>query len=287
MKNTVLITGANSFIAKHIIPLLEGKYNLKFLTRNPKLENEYQWDVANHMIDEKALDDVDYIIHLAGAKLNDGTPLTDERKKIIYDSRIGAANLIIEKLIARNQTIKGLVSASAIGYYGFHDDTLEIDENGKKGIGFAADLSDDWEKAADLFKTNGVATNVAKIRVSLVLGKENGIFPLYVSMLKQNKLEALENNIQSVPWNHVEDMAGIFVFAVEHNLDGVYNSVAPQAVSQFNIYQAISNELNLGENQILQPFHGKHLVAKKIQEAGYQFKFPSIESAVKDILSKL
>lgn len=65
MKNTVLITGANSFIAKHIIPILSEKYQLKFLTRNPKLENEFQWDVENKTIDEKALDNVDYIIHLA------------------------------------------------------------------------------------------------------------------------------------------------------------------------------------------------------------------------------
>lgn len=65
MKNTVLITGANSFIAKHIIPILSEKYQLKFLTRNPKLENEFQWDFENKTIDEKALDNVDYIIHLA------------------------------------------------------------------------------------------------------------------------------------------------------------------------------------------------------------------------------
>lgn len=285
MKNTVLITGANSFIAKHIIPILSEKYQLKFLTRNPKLENEFQWDVENKTIDEKALDNVDYIIHLAGAKLNDGTPLTDERKRLIYDSRIGAANLLREKLIARNQKIKGFVSASAIGYYGYHDDQLEIDENGKRGIGFAADLSNDWEKAADKFKTDNVAINVAKIRVSIVLGKEGGIFPVYVSILKQNPSIVFDGNLQSVPWNHVKDMAGIFAYAVEHDLDGVYNSVAPNPASQLNIYQAISNELELNDNQKLKPFQGKHLVANKIQDAGFRFKFPDIESAVKDILS--
>lgn len=35
MKDTVLITGANSFIAKHLIPLLQSKFNIKLLTRKP------------------------------------------------------------------------------------------------------------------------------------------------------------------------------------------------------------------------------------------------------------
>ena len=286
MKNTVLITGANSFIAQHIIPLLEKNYHLKFLTRNPTRENEFKWDISNKIIDEKALDNVDYILHLAGSKLNDGTPLTHDRKQLVYESRIGASNFLREKLIERNLKLKSFISASAIGYYGFQDDTLEINENGKKGIGFAADLSDDWEKAADLFKKDGVANNVTKIRVSIVLGKEGGIFPIYESLIKQNPTLAFEGNLQAVPWNHVEDMAGIFAYAVTNDLDGVYNSVAPNPASQLNIYQAISNELGLNETQVITPFHGKHLVANKIQDEGFQFKFPTIESAVKDILSK-
>lgn len=285
MKKTVLITGAHSFIAQHIIPLLEPHYTLKLLTRTPEAENEFYWDVSTKQMDESALDDVDYIVHLAGAKLNDGTPLTEERKQLVYESRIGAANFIRRKLLDRQQTITSFISASAIGYYGFQDQTLEIDESGKRGIGFAADLSADWEIAADQFKKDHVAENVAKIRVSLVLGKEGGIFPVYQTIVEHNPTLVTLSNQASVPWNHVEDMAGIFAFAVTHHLDGVYNSVAPHPASQQDIYKAISNELNLNPYQPIEPFEGQHLVAKKIQEAGFQFKFPTIESAVKDILS--
>ena len=286
MKQTVLITGANSFIAQHLIKILSPQYNIKLLTRNPKAENEFAWDISKKYMDEKALDEVDYIVHLAGSKLNDGTPLTEERKQLVYESRIGAADLIREKLTERKQTITSFVSASAIGYYGFQDHTLEIDENGKRGIGFAADLSDDWEKAADRFKTDNVAKYVSKIRVSLVLGREGGIFPVYQSIVENNPTIVAQTNQASVPWNHVKDMAGIFAYAVQNHLDGVYNSVAPNPASQQDIYKAISNELNLYSHQTIEPFDGQHLVAKKIQEAGFQFKFPSIETAAKDILSK-
>lgn len=285
MKETVLITGANSFIAQHLIPLLEKDYHIKLLTGNPKAANEYAWDVTNKTIDTTALDDVNYIVHLAGAKLNDGTPLTEQRQKDIYESRIGAADFLRETLKKRNQTLKAFVSASAIGYYGFQDDTLEIDKNGKKGVGFAAELSDDWEKAADRFSTDKVAENVSKIRVSLVLGNESGIFPIYKNILTSNPKVVLQQNNQAVPWNHVEDMAGIFAFAVQHNLNGVYNSVAPQPASQQDIYKAISNTLKLNESLEITPFKGQHLVSNKIQEAGFVFKHPSIQESVHNILS--
>ena len=98
MKKTILITGGNSFIAKHLIPMLEGKYNIKLLTRTPKEINEYFWNLEDWTMDEKALDDLNYIIHLSGSKLNDGTQLTNERKKLVYTTRIGAADFLREKL---------------------------------------------------------------------------------------------------------------------------------------------------------------------------------------------
>lgn len=286
MKPTVLITGANSFIAKHLSNILKEKYNLKYLTRTPKADNEFAWDLENWTIDEKALDYVDYIVHLSGSKLNDGTPLTPERQQLVRDTRIGAANFLREKLKARNQTLKAFVSASAIGYYGFTDNQLAIDENGAKGSGFGADLSEDWEKAADLFKSEKVAEHVSKIRVSLVLGNDGGIFPVYKNLINGHPEAAQKPNPGVFLWNHVEDMAGIFAYAVEENLDGVFNSVAPEPASTQDVFKAISNEMN-GTNFPISAFEGQHLVSDKILNAGYQFKYPNIEQAVKNLVENL
>ncbi|WP_166924881.1 DUF1731 domain-containing protein [Flavobacterium poyangense] len=286
MKETVLITGGNSFIAKHLISILDKKYAIKLLTRNPKADNEYQWDLEDWILDDNALDNVNHIVHLAGAKLNDGQPMTAEKRQRIYDSRIGAANFLREKLKERNQKLKSFVSASAIGYYGFTDETTEIDENGDKGMGFAATLSDDWEKAADQFKTDEIAEHVSKIRVSLVLGNDGGIFPVYLNTIKSNPEIAMQPNSQAFAWNHIADMAGIFAFAVEHGLDGVFNSVAPEPVSMQDVFKSIANEV-LGTNYALNAFKGQHLVAHKITEAGYVFKYPEIKEAIKNIASTL
>lgn len=284
MKETILITGANSFIATHLIPMLEKKYAVKLLTRNPVAPNEYGWNIEDGFIDDGALSGVNYIIHLAGAKLNDGTALTEERKRLIYESRIGGANLLRQKLQQRNQRIKSFVSASAIGYYGYQDDELAIDENGMKGFGFSADLCEDWEKAADTFKKENVADHVAKIRVSLVLGNDGGIFPIYKNLVTQQPAIAQQPNEGYFPWNHIDDMAAIFAYAVEHLLDGVYNSVSPQPASAQDIFKAIANELT-DAHYTIQPFTGKHLVSDKIIKAGYTFKYPAIKDAVRNLCS--
>ena len=284
-RETVLITGANSFIAKHVVQHLQDQYHIKLLTRSPKADNEFKWDIATREIDERALDEVSHIIHLAGSKLNDGTPLTAERKELVYDSRIGAANFLRETLKQRKQTLDSFVSASAIGYYGFTDAAKEIDENGHKGMGFGAELSDDWEKAADRFKTDGIANRVVKVRVSIVLGKEGGIFPYYKEQVSKNPQAVNTASHSYVPWNHVEDMAGIFAFAVQNPIDGVFNSVAPEAASLKQIYQAIEQAQNEIEQDI-PAYAGQHLVSHKIVEAGYQLKFPNIAKAVADIINQ-
>lgn len=283
MKQTVLITGGHGFVAGYLAPKLEPHYNVKLLTRTPQADNEYPWDLDKQTMDKRALDDIDYIVHLSGAKFVDGTSLTEERKKLILDTRVGAADFLRERLKARNQKIESFISASAIGYYSFTDETDEITEEGNRGTNFSAEVCEAWERAADRYKTNEVAQHVCKIRVSLVLGKGAGAFPMFKNMVEKSPEIATEANNEAVPWNHVEDMAGIFALAVEKNLEGVYNSVAPNAASKQDLFQAIANNI-AGTDYEIQPFTGKHLVSHKIIKAGYTFQYPDIEKAVSEIL---
>lgn len=289
MKEKVLITGANSFIAKHLVTILDKAYDLNFLTRSPKEKNEFHWNLETMTLDEKALDGVNYIIHLAGSKLNDGTPLTAERQKTVRDSRIGATELLLQKLKQRNQHLKAFISASALGYYGFNDNVLEITEDGNRGFGFAADLSADWEKAADLFETENVADRVVKLRVSLVLGNEGGVFKDFKALLNQqpNVFEVANGN-SYFPWVHVEDMAAMFAFGVTNEtLNGVFNTTAPFPTTKEVIFRgmfALKNQEEKLLNEMNTTFNGQHLSSKKIEKEGFVFKFPKINEALKNLM---
>lgn len=116
-----------------------------------------------------------------------------------------------------------------------------------------------------------------------MLGLNGGVFPIYKSIVENNPKVIYQSNDASVPWNHIDDMAGIFAFAITNNLDGVFNSVAPKPASQQDIFKAISNSLNINNHEEIKPFTGQHLISKKKQNLGYQFKFKNIQQAVNNL----
>ncbi len=289
MKDTVLITGASGLIGQQLVQLLKDQYELKFLTRTPQGAQEYGWDPAAGRLDERALEGVQYIVHLAGSKLNDGTPLTPQRQKLVRDTRIGASELLLETLKRKGQKLKAFVSASAMGYYGFTDNTLEIDENGHRGNDFAAILSDDWEKAADQFEIQGVSERVVKLRVSLVLGKEGSLFKSLISGLKANPSAfAGARGNSYFPWVHVLDMAGMFAAGIQDDtMHGVYNTTAPETTSREVIFQQMYH-LYQGDYEAFEKtvttLPLQHLSSKKIVKEGFAFKYPTINAALKNLM---
>lgn len=291
MKKVVLITSAHGLIAPYTAKHLLPEYEIRHLTRNPKGANEYLWDLDKGYVDEKALENVSYIVHLAGQKFNHGRDLTEERKKVLWDTRIGASELLLEKLRAQNNRLEAFISASALGYYAFDDATQAIGEDGNVGDTFAAELSVGWEGAADAFKEAGMADRVVKLRVSFALGKEGS----YFKELKQElpAFPAIPEEISQktyFPWIHVEDMGGMFAYAVKNNsLDGVFNTPAPQVTSQ----EAIMQLMYYAKTDNLEAFDavdigydGKYLSSQKIMEAGFTFMFPEIRPAILDLMQE-
>lgn len=291
MKETVLITGANGMIAAHTAKALqEQQYEIRFLTREPSRSNEFKWDVANRYIDEKALEGVSYIIHLAGSKLNDGTPLTDERKKLVWNTRVGASMLLLDTIKAKNIRLKAFISASALGYYSFSDNTRAIDESGNQGRDFSAFLSAGWEKAADLFKSEGLAERVVKLRVCLVLGKESSLFRSFRKQLLAYPPGFRHSRGATYsPWVHADDIGRMFAYAVTNSqLNGVFNTTAPEVTSQQVIFKLMYYlyEKDLASFQATDvSYNGKYLTSAKIAKAGFVFKYPDIKSALTDLMT--
>ncbi|MBK5720738.1 DUF1731 domain-containing protein [Dysgonomonas sp. Marseille-P4677] len=289
MREIVLITGANGLVAGHTAKILKNNYDVRFLTRNPKQKNEYKWDPVNWEIDDKALDGVSYIIHLSGAKIYDGTPLTDERKKLIWDTRVGASELLLERIKSKNIRLKAFISASALGHYAFTDNTIAIDENGNIATTYEAELTVGWEKAADQFKIDGVVDRVVKLRICLVLGKEGSLFLGFKDKLKNDpdKFKNIEGGTY-FPWVHADDMGGMFAYGVTNNtLDGVFNTTAPDTTSQeaiFKMMYYLDKQDITAFEKVDTSFTGKHLTSAKIEKTGFKFKYPDIKSALENLM---
>lgn len=173
MKEVVLITGAGGSVAKVLANKLENEYTVRFLTRTKKKENDFEWNIKNGTIDEKAFENISHIIHLAGANISEKR-WTDERKKEIISSRVDSAQLILKTLQQKNIQLKSFISASAVGIYGAITSEKIFKEEDEKGNDFLSEVVILWEKAADEFLDKGVAERVVKIRIAIVLSESEG-----------------------------------------------------------------------------------------------------------------
>src|SRR6186997_1516770 len=100
MGKNVLITGGTGFIGRYLTKkLLEKGYTVSILTRNSKPNSEkvfyYIWDVSTQSIEEAAVKNADYIIHLAGENIGEKRWST-KQKEAIRDSRVQSAQLIYD-----------------------------------------------------------------------------------------------------------------------------------------------------------------------------------------------
>ncbi|CAM1333571.1 TIGR01777 family oxidoreductase [Tenacibaculum aestuariivivum] len=220
----ILITGGTGLVGKQLQQVFKEKnIEVAILTRNPKKENEFKWDINQKYIDEKAFEKITHIIHLAGAGIADKR-WTDKRKEELINSRVDSANLLFEKVKEYKIPLKGFVSASGIGYYGAITSDKIYSENDTPQNDFISKICVKWEEAAHKFKQLNIPVTI--LRTGVVLAKNGGALskintPLFLSVLGTGK--------QYMPWIHIDDLSNLYLKAVtDNNFIGIYNAVAPE-----------------------------------------------------------
>lgn len=299
MKEIVLITGANGLIAKELSKRLEKEYTVRFLTRKKQNANEFEWNVNASTIDGTALENVSHIIHLAGAGVAEKR-WTEERKKEIISSRVGSAGLLLKTLQKKNQKLKSFVSASGINYYGTETTEKIFTEKDGPGHDFLSKVTSVWEQAADEFKNQRVAERVVKLRTGVVLSEKEGALKKMLPTIKAGIGSPLGTGKQYMPWIHIQDICSMYEFALKNSeLDGAFNAVAPEHATNKDLtvqaaevlkkplfmpnVPAFVLKLLFGELSVA-VLEGSRASSERIQHAGFQFKFPDLKEALKDLL---
>jgi uncharacterized protein (TIGR01777 family) len=303
MKTKILITGASGMIGKTLTPmLLEAGYEVAHLSRHAKPNAAvptFVWKPDQFEMDSEALTGVDYVIHLAGAGIADKN-WSKARKKLIIDSRTQTTETIGRALAARDMKLKGFISASGINFYGTATTELIHTETDPPGNDFTAECVIAWEKSVDAISAQ--AERTIKLRISLVLGLDGGALVKLAKPIKMGFGAAIGSGKQFVPWIHVNDVCRLFVFLLEHpELSGVFNGVAPEHVTNKGLTKAIAKQLNkslwlpnvpsflmrifFGEMASL-VLNGSRASSELIQEKGFDFQHPTLESALKNLYEK-
>jgi uncharacterized protein (TIGR01777 family) len=288
----ILITGGTGLVGVRLTEMLQDKnHEVVILSRNPKKENEFKWDISKNKVDKKAFENVTHVIHLAGAGIAD-EKWTSKRKKVIIDSRVNSANLLFETIKKHNININGFISASGIGYYGAITSDNIFEETDKVGNDFLGDVCQKWENAAHQFKNLKIPVTI--LRTGIVLSKTGGA----LEKMRTPVISPLGSGNQYLPWIHIDDLCEMYIAAIEEKVNGVFNAVALEHHTSKTFSKVLAKSISrpfvgigvpsfmlkllFGDLAVIL-LEGSRISAEKITNSGFSFKFETLKKALHNL----
>lgn len=295
----ILITGGTGLVGTALVKKLEERnHTVRILTRSESEEkNEFYWNIDDKKIDDKAFENLDCIIHLAGANISERW--TDDYKKELYSSRIDSADLLREYCLEKGIHLKSFISSSGVNYYGtFTSDQILTEDSEIVENDFLAKLCVAWENAADQFAS--IAERVVCLRTAVVLSRKGGAFPLLKKTVNLNIGSGVGTGKQWMNWIHIDDLVNMYVEAVENtSINGKYNAVADEIVTN----EVFMKKLAKAADKFFLPFNvppfvmksvfgemssiileGTRADNKKIKSQGFDFKYSTVDEAFKNLV---
>jgi uncharacterized protein (TIGR01777 family) len=301
-KAKIVITGGSGFLGVNLAhALLASGFEVCIISRTPPKTNgawKYStWDGQSLGSWVSELDGARAIVNLAGRSVD--CRKTPANCDVILRSRVVTTQLIGKAVREVKVTPPLWVQMSTAHIYG---DPPEIvcSEDSPYGYGLAPFVSQAWEKAF----VEAVLPSMRQVilRTSFVLGRQGGAFPKLAWLARIGLGGKVGQGTQGISWLHEVDMNRLFLRAItEESMTGVYLATAPNPVSNMEFMRVLRGVVGmpiglpakewmvrLGARFVLNTdpdlaLYGRYCVSKRLAEEGFEFKHPTIESAVRAI----
>jgi uncharacterized protein (TIGR01777 family) len=306
----IMIAGGSGLIGRELTSLFHDSGDeVVILSRNPAVVRGVpggvkvlRWDAKTIGEWAQQLESCDAVVNLTGENLSGKGYFpkrwTKERKSILRESRVDSGNVLSEAIEMATTKPSVFVQASGINYYGTRQNKILTEED-QSGDDFLANLGKEWETSSQAVEKLGLRRIV--VRNGIVLSTKGGALPSIVLPYRLWVGGPLGNGQQVYSWIHIFDEVNAIQFLI-HNPQarGVYNLTSPKPLTNAEFGRtvgkvirrphyfpipAIAMQIAFGE-VAMTVLEGLQAIPKRLLEAGFVFKFPDLEDALKDLYRK-
>ncbi|MDT0322825.1 TIGR01777 family oxidoreductase [Streptomyces millisiae] len=292
----IAVTGSSGLIGSALVAALRAdEVNVvRLVRRPPRAADEERWDPsgAEPEVNRAALDGCTAVVHLAGAGVADHR-WTRRYKTELRDSRVFGTASLARAIASLDEPPRVFVSGSAIGYYGYTG-SRPVDEHEPPGTGFLAELSVDWEAAAEPASRAGVRTVFA--RTGLVVASSGGAWGRLFPIFRAGIGGRLGSGRQYWSAISLADHVAALRFLLDDvpGLSGPVNLTGPEPLTNREVTRVMGRVLRrptvcavpapvlrlvLGE--FAQDVLGsQRVVPRRLLDAGFAFAHPTVEEQV-------
>lgn len=299
--NKLIIAAGTGFLGQVLTNHFKDKFEeIIILTRGKSKINDtikyVNWNAKTFSGWEKELENASVLINLTGKSVD--CRYTKKNKKEILLSRIESTKILNKAVTQCTNPPKHWLNSSTATIYRFSLDKEMDERNGEIGNDFSMNVAQSWEKA--FFKTETPNTLKTALRTSIVLGKNGGAYVPLKTLAKLGFGGKQGKGNQFISWIHEKDFARAIDFIIEKEITGVINVVSSKPITNKDFMTILRksvgtlfgvpiNEplLKIGsiiiktESELV--LKSRNVIPKRLLENGFQFKFDSLEKALKNL----
>lgn len=287
--------GGTGFIGNRLSTLLSSKgYNVKIISRMPGL-NHISWTD----LDRSGLpEDTSAVVNLAGQNVLDPSRLwSDGFKQNVWNSRINTTSSIVRAITSAQKKPEVFINISGVSNYKPNEKKIYTEDDPVEDYDYMSKLCMKWEKSATISKETGVRN--VKIRTGVVLGREGGMIKSLILPFWFGFGGPIASGKQPLPWIHVDDLCNLIKYSIENKkVEGVLNGVAPQIITNDQFAKAFGKalwrpailplpefavDLLFSKERSVLLTTGARIKPKRTLETGFEYEYPEIFPACKDV----
>ena len=304
-KSKIIIAGGTGYLGQLIAKSLwEDNWEVVLLSRSSntdrKIGRSVYWDGKSIGKWSLELEGAQVLLNLTGKSI-DCRHNAANREEIL-NSRVHSTRVLGEAVSIAQSPPPCWLNASSMALYGqlWGNVSAHTEESTLQSGGFLEDVTVAWEKEFIKWKREGVRQ--VALRISFVLGRASGAFPLLKILSKYGLGGTQGSGNQWVSWLHEKDWIGITRFLIKNeNVNGAVNLASPYPLKNKEFMKAFRAKFAplgvgfpapsfgvklgcflLGSAPDL-ALQSRKVVSHKLKDSSYEFYFPDLASAISDL----